>query len=117
MIHKFTEHFHDFKLAYNIYGTTTIRDKYGNERLNRDETPKGSIIVMWSPITDEISMQQYGADIDKMLQCVLYDTEQAGETPEEHDRLKIKEDWYEIISIKPFNTHKTIKIKKLVRNE
>ena len=99
--------FEDFKQDYEVLGTVTELDEYRNEQ--RVTVTKGTIHVMWTPVRDEASIAEYGDRIHDMLQCVLYEGD-----VELYDRITIRNDLYEVISIKPYQTHFVVQVRRLV---
>lgn len=103
--------FTKFKKDFPVYGMTVTTDAYGSRIYKQDTEPKATIRVMWEPVTDEVDIQTYGVDVEAMKSAVLY-----GSAPiEEHDRLQIDGEWYEITSIKKLQTHRKLLAHRLKR--
>lgn len=102
--------FKEFKKEYAVYGVHEEVDEYMNEQLVMDADPKFSVKVMITPVTDSVYVDLYGQDVKKMFQFVLYDNEDV----REHDRMIIDEYVFEIVSVKKWNTHRVVLIKRLL---
>lgn len=100
--------FTSYKIDYPVYGTHIQSDDYGHEQMTRDAEPKATIHVMITPITDTALIEEYGADISQMIQCIVYDTDIA-----EHDRIEYRDNWYEAVSIERWNTHSVVHWKRI----
>ena len=103
------ERFERFKADYNVYGHTTVRDKYGGAQRAISSEPKAVIHVMWRPLADEASVVLYGDKVSKMLEAVLYDDADV----REFDIVRIGDTDYEVRSILPYNTHRLIRVEKI----
>lgn len=100
---KFTE----YKKDYKVYKYTATTDQYGGRQRSYED--RGDTInVMWTPITDEASVAQYGDRISQMLQCVIYEGD-----VEAFDRIKIDDDMYQVESVMPYNTHLLVRVAKV----
>lgn len=104
------DHFEEFKNDYDIYGTEIVTDEYGNERSVKSDTVKGTIHVMWQPVTDFASVAEYGKDVARMFYCILYDEINIAYD----DVVTIYGDDYEVVGIKRFNTHYRVEVRKKV---
>lgn len=100
------EHFKRFKDDYNVYATTGTQGAYGEVIVQK--TLKGSINVMWQPVTDEGAVAEYGERVSRMLEAVLYEG-----NVEELDIIRINGEDYEVRSVLPYNTHKLIRVEKV----
>lgn len=100
--------FEEFKKDYDVYGTHTYKDKYLNESTIRDEQPKLKIHTMWHPLRDEADVAEYGQDINKMFYCIIYDAKDI----KHNDVVVLYDEEYEIVSIKRYNTHTRLDVKK-----
>lgn len=100
--------FEQYKKDYKVYGTHTETDKYNNVRTVRDEAEKAVIHTMWHPLRDEADIAEYGQDINEMYYCIIYNAEGL----KHNDVVIIRDEEYEIISIKQYNTHDRIDVKK-----
>lgn len=97
--------FSEHKAEYTVYRKTAVLDQYHNE--TNTYTAGGTITTMFTPITDEASIEMYGQDIRRMLQAVVYD-----ETVfEELDQIEINQSRYEIVSISAFPSYRLIKVR------
>lgn len=101
--------FEEFKKDYSIYGVHEELDEYMNEQLIMDTEPKCTVHVMITPVTDTFYVDLYGVDVTKMFQFILYDNNDI----QEHDRMIIDEHPYEVTSIKKWNTHSVVLVKRL----
>lgn len=101
--------FQNMKADYPVYGTHTAKDRYNEEYLEKDTDPKCIMHVMWHPMTDAVSAQEYGRDISSMYYCILYDDNTGIDY---NDVVVLFDDEYEVVGIKHFNTHDRIDIKK-----
>lgn len=100
--------FEEFKSDYKIYGTHTEKDKYLNEKTVVDEEPKGTLHVMWHPLTDAAAIAEYGRNISKMFYCITYDDLGV----EYNDVVTIHGSEYEVVGIKYYNTHTRIDVSR-----
>lgn len=100
--------FTEYKKLYDVYGTHVAEDKYHNESIVRDEQPKLQIRTMWHPLRDDADVAEYGQDINKMFYCILYHADNI----KHNDIVILYGDEYEIVSIKRYNTHTRIDIKR-----
>ena len=99
--------FSEHKAEYTVYRKTAVLDQYHNE--TNTYTAGGTITTMFTPITDEATIEMYGQDIRRMLQAVVYD-----ETVfEELDQIEINQTRYEIISIRSYPSYRLIQVKKI----
>lgn len=104
-------HFEEFKNDYNVYGTHIVQDDYGNEQAVKDSTVKCTIHVMWQPVTDYASALEYGKDVARMFYCILYDDTVSIDYG---DIVTIRNEDYEVLGIKLFNTYTKLEVRKLV---
>lgn len=104
------DYFEWLKKDYAVYGTHMELDEYRNEHAVRDETPRCVIHTMWHPMTDAVSIAEYGRNISSMVYALIYDDPgiQHGDT------LMIRGVEHEIVGIKYFNTHVQLDAKKKV---
>lgn len=102
--------FLQFKKDYSVFGMHTVLDDYNNEQLVMDTDAKEVIHVMITPVEDAAAIETYGADAEKMVQCVLYGDADISE----HDRIQYNDEWYEITSIMRWNTHRVVRFRKVV---
>lgn len=100
--------FKAFKDDYNVYGHTGADDGYGGYSQSLSSTAKGSINVMWHPVTDEAAIAEYGERVNRMYEAVLYEG-----SLDELDVVKINGENYEVRSIQRFNTHRLIRVEKI----
>ena len=100
--------FSDFKDDYNVYGYTGADDGYGGISQSLSDIAKGSINVMWQPVTDEAAIAEYGERVNRMYEAVLYEG-----SLDELDVVKINGENYEVRSIQRFNTHRLIRVEKI----
>lgn len=100
--------FDEFKRDYPIFGTHTYKDKFLNESIVRDDVPKRIIRTMWHPLRDEADIAEYGQDISQMFYCIVYDADGI----EHNDVVVIYDKEYEVVSIKRYNTHIRLDVRK-----
>ncbi len=109
IIDDLTKHkFEQFKNSYNVYHFTTELDRYNNETRVYDQNPSFTITVMFTPVTNEAAVLEYGEHITSMKQCVYYGSEKL----QEFDHILIGSVMYTVKSIKDFNTHKLVLVDK-----
>lgn len=97
-----------YKDDYRVYGHEEVTDKYGGTATVLSEKSKGTINVMWNPVTDESAIAEYGERVNRMLEAVLYEGK-----VEELDVIRINGTDYEVRSIMPYNTHRLIRVEKI----
>lgn len=100
--------FENFKQDYQVFKQAAEEDKYGNEV--NTYSPSGTVHCMWTPITDEASIKIYGQDVQSMLQAILYDGDIS-----QFDQVEINGQRYEVVSVMTYQTHRVIKVKKVIR--
>lgn len=100
--------FSAYKADYEVYGYTEAEDKYGGTVRTLSGTPKGTIHVMWNPVSDEAAIAEYGERVNRMLEAVLYEGEVS-----ELDVVMIGGVKYEVRSILPYNTHRLLRVEKI----
>lgn len=100
--------FNEFKCDYQLYKPSATQDRYGNE-MNVFEAA-GTIHCMWTPVADEASIAEFGPDVNRMKQAVLYGGDVIGELWQ----VDIDGERYEIVSIMPYNTHRLVKVRRVV---
>lgn len=108
MINMTHDAFIKFKHAYDVYGTHKVLDIYKNESIVKDDSPKCQIFTMWHPLRDEADIAEYGQDISKMFYCIIYDLQNV----DYNDVVTLYGDDYEVVSIKRYNTHIRLDVKK-----
>lgn len=100
--------FGDLKSDYDVYGTHTEQDRYNNEQIVVDDTPKCTIHTMWQPLTDEASVAEYGTSINRMYYCILY-----GDPDVDYkDVVYIHGDPHEVVGIKYYNTYTRVDVRR-----
>jgi phage-related protein len=99
----FPEHKHN----YVVYRKTPGTDAIGAE--TNTFTPGGVIHVMFTPITDEATIQTYGEQVVTMYQAAVYDDT----AMTEHDQVEINGKRYEIISIQNYPSFRLIRVRKV----
>ena len=104
------DHFQEFKEDYNIYGTHIVSDEYNNEQAVIDSEPKGTMHVMWQPVTDYASVVEYGRDVARMFYCILYDDVDL----DYDDIVVIRDAEYEVVGLKLYNTYTRVEVRKKV---
>lgn len=97
----FTEH----KADYTVYRKISGTDDIGSEQ--NTFVAGGSIHVMFTPITDEATIQTYGEQINTMFQAVVYDETEM----DEHDQVEISSRRYEIITIQTYPSYRLIRVR------
>jgi len=101
--------FEDLKADYVVYGPITTTDAYGNETAVYS-FPKAVLHTMWRPVSDEASVALYGADVKTMREAVIYDT---AADIDVLDQVEISGERYEVVSIKYYNTHRLLKVRRV----
>jgi hypothetical protein len=99
--------FSEHKSEYTVYRKTPTLDHYGNE--TNIFSAGGTITTMFTPITDEATIQTYGEKVRTMVQGIVYDNTEM----EEHDQIELNQKRYEIISIKQFPSYRLIQVQKI----
>lgn len=99
--------FTDHKADYTVYRKTATTDEIGNE-INTFSAG-GKINVMFTPVSDEASIQLYGEQITTMYQAIVYDDT----AMDEHDQVEISGKRYEIVSIQRYPLFRLIRVKKV----
>ena len=100
--------FSEHKQDYTIKRKTSVLDKYNNESFTY--TTGGTINCMFTPVSDEASIQEYGEHISEYLQAAVYDETEI----DEHDRIEIEEQEYEFVSIKKFPSYRLVQVRRLL---
>lgn len=100
--------FAEFKSDFAVYGTHGVTDRYGNQRPVKDANPRGTIHTMWHPLTDAASIAEYGKDISTMYYAIVYDNPGI----QHGDIITLRGDEYEVVSVKRFNTHDRVDIRR-----
>lgn len=98
----FTEH----KSDYTVLKKTAVMDRYRNE--TNVFSPGGTINCMFTPISDEATIQTYGEKVNDMLQAIIYDDTAI----EAHDQVEIAGTKYEFVSIKQYPSYRLVQVKK-----
>lgn len=100
----FTQH----KATYTILQKNPVIDRYGNE--TNAFSPGGTIDCMFTPVTDEASIQAYGEAVKDMMQAVVYGNTEISQ----HDQTEIDGANYEFVSIKNYPSYRLVLV-RLVR--
>lgn len=100
--------FKEFKADYQFYGTHLEKDKYRNEQSVKNDTPRCTVNTMWHPMTDAVSVAEYGRDIASMYFAIVYDNPGI----QHNDVVTLFGDDYEVVGVKHFNTHDRVDVKK-----
>lgn len=103
--------FKDFKKDYDIYRGRSVLDKYNNEELVFDKafTLKS---VMFSPTTDEYTIELFGKSDKELYQAVYYGDEDI----RQQDQLTFNGRPFEVVSVLKYQTHKYITIRQVKDN-
>ena len=109
MISLTEDKFSDLKADFPVYGPITTTDEYGNDTAVYS-FPKAVIHTMWRPVSDEASVALYGEDVKTMREGVVYD--KAADL-NVLDQVEIGGDRYEIVSIKYYNTHRLVRVRRV----
>ena len=104
--------FQDLKSDYIVYGPVSTVDEYGIET-SVYSFPVSTINTMWKPVSDEAAVMLYGEDVKTMLEGVVYDAE-AELSP--LYQMEILGERYEIASIKFYNTHRLVRVRRIKSN-
>lgn len=99
--------FKEHKADYTVMRKIPTYDRYGSETNTFEEG--GTINVMWTPITDEASIQTFGEQVNDMKQAVVYDSTEI----DEHDQVLIAEKKYEFVSIKEYPSYRLVQVKRV----
>lgn len=99
----FTEH----KQEYTVFRKHTHLDHYRNEANTFDAG--GTIYTMFTPVSDEASIQTFGEKVSTMKQAVIYDDTEM----EAHDQIEIDGETFEIITIQKYPSYRLIRVNKI----
>ena len=102
------DRFEEFKQDYDIYGTHAALDRYNNETRQKDTAPKCTVHTMWNPLTDAVSIAEYGEDISRVYSAMIYDND----TITYGDLVTIDDEEYEVVAVKKYHTHNRVDIMK-----
>lgn len=100
--------FDQYKADYAVYGTTEVLDQYRNKSRVKDDSPRGTIHVMWQPATDSVSLAEYGEDINRVYFALVYD-----DTAIEYgDVINVYGEDCEVIAVKEYNTYRRVDVRR-----
>lgn len=97
-----------FKTTFAIWKKVVKTDDYGAQ--TTDHTKAGEFVAMFTPVSDEASIEEYGEAVKDLLKAVVYN-DPCGISA--FDQIIIHGDWYEVIKVETWNTHKLITVKRL----
>lgn len=86
------------KVDTPVYRYGVVSDRYGNETYAYPTDADFEISLMWTPITSQVEIAEYGERINEMLQGYLFSDEDLSEK----DRVLINDVIYNIVSIKKY---------------
>lgn len=103
--------FKQFKKDFTLYRGEVIRGgTYSN--LTKVFRPTETVInTMWHPVSDAGDIETFGSDVKTMLRAVVYETDNI----EHGDQFLIGGNFYEVIQIRVFQTHREIYVRKVAR--
>ena len=99
--------FEEHKSDFTVRRKTTQLDRYNNE--TNIFSDGGTIHVMWTPVSDEASIQTYGEKVSTMFQAAVYDSTDISE----HDQVIIDTKKYEFVSIKKYPSYRLVQVQKV----
>lgn len=88
----------------NVFSYGFKTDRYGNQEYSYPTEPSGSIDVMWSPISSEVEIAEYGERINEMMQACVFSDEEL----KEKDRVEINFKMYNIVAIKQYPSYRLV---------
>ena len=97
------------RVSSTIYPKTIASDRYGNEKYTYTEASE-TIEILWSPLSSESDVAEYGSRVNEMLQGVFFDNAVA---ISENDRVEVKGTLYLVKSIKPYPTYRLVVIERV----
>lgn len=97
-----------YKNDYTVYRKILTTDDYGAQNWTYEEG--GTVHTMFTPITNESTIKEYGLDVNDMLQAVIYE-EDVSIRP--YYRFYIRNTYYEVVKIEEWMTHRLITIRKV----
>lgn len=75
----------DNRIDTPVYKYGVVSDRYGNETYAYSDVEDFNISVMWTPVTSQVEIAEYGERVNEMLQGCLFSDEDI----EEKDRVTI----------------------------
>ncbi len=95
----------------SIYRSTVRQDRYGNESYGYETEPSGTLPdMLWSPISSEVEVAEYGERVNEMLQGCVFDDDII---LKEKDRVKVGDNMYNVESIKPYPSYRLVLIERV----
>lgn len=86
-----------------IYYSSIVEDQYGGEKYVY--SPSDEVVhVLWTPLSSEVEIAEYGERVNEMLQAVLYDNV----TIKENDRVEVNGNMYNVVSLKPYPSYRLV---------
>lgn len=108
MTHLTQDRFAAFKTTFAIWKKVVRTDEYGAQ--TTDHTKAGEFVSMFTPVRDEASIEECGEDVKNLLKAVVY-SDLCDISA--FDQIIIHGDWYEVVKVENWNTHKLITVKRL----
>lgn len=99
------------KADYEVYPYNTEEDRYGNEHHVYGESASYSIHVLFTPISSEVEIAEYGERVNEMLQACLFDDDIS---IRENDRVKIGKAFYKVVAVKPYPSYRLMQVERVV---
>ena len=94
-----------------IYRSYVEVDEYGHESYGYEAAPSGIIEgILWSPISSEVEVAEYGERVNEMLQGCVFDD---SISLKEKDRVKVGDNMYNVESIKPYPSYRLVIIERV----
>ena len=87
-----------------IYRYFVREGRYGNETSGILEG------ILWSPISSEVEVAEYGERVNEMLQGCVFDD---SISLKEKDRVKVGDNMYNVESIKPYPSYRLVIIERV----
>lgn len=69
----------DNRIDTPVFKYGIVSDRYGNESYSYSDKQDSLISVMWTPITSQVEMAEYGERVNEMLQGYLFSDEDIAE--------------------------------------
>jgi hypothetical protein len=94
-----------------IYRSYVEEDEYGHESYGYETDPSGILErILWSPISSEVEVAEYGERVNEMLQGCVFDD---SISLKEKDRVKVGDNMYNVESIKPYPSYRLVIIERV----
>lgn len=94
-----------------IYRYSVQEGRYGNETYKYETEPSEILEgILWSPISSEVEVAEYGERVNEMLQGCVFDD---NISLKEKDRVKVGDNMYNVESIKPYPSYRLVIIERV----